>query len=149
MNHKIKFWYVSSLDKFDYKIDPRNVNGPKRAKVKHCDRVRWVCPQGKWKVTFKNDTPLIDDFENRIYEVTGGAGGTFGGYISTDTPASTSYPYSVEVDLGDGGPPKHEDPEIIIDDFPDTSPRGKVGSTRNKPCTKRPKKKKKKRNKKK
>lgn len=144
MNHKIKFWYVSSLDKFDYKIDPKNVNGPKRANVKHCDRVRWVCPQGNWKVTFKGETPLVDDFGGPVPVVIGGPGGTFGGYISTATPASTSYAYSVEVDLGDGGPPKQEDPEIIIDDFPDTSPRGKVGSTRNKPGPKRSKKKKRK-----
>ncbi|WP_414664380.1 hypothetical protein [Horticoccus sp. 23ND18S-11] len=144
MQHRIEFWYVPATDKFAYKITPRNPNGAKRAKVKHRDQMRWRCDDGSWKVTFKNETPLIDGFGNPIFEVTGGAGGTFGGYISAATPASTSYPYSVEVDLGDGGPPKQEDPEIIIDDFPDMSRRRKVGSTRNKPGPQRPKKKKRK-----
>lgn len=106
--------------------------GPTNPRVKHGDRVQWVCEAGEyWRVEFKGASPLEKKNGTSLPSV-GNAPGLFdGGYIKKTTAPNEIFTYKVILDLYGGKEVESPDPDIIIDEFPQ-NPRGKRVSPKSK-----------------
>lgn len=102
--------------------------------VKHSNSVKWFCRQGPWTVHFKrgvdgggnplpDNSPIGDPAQDDFNGPQGDDTTAVGGDISNRTKKKEKYSYGVTVDLGAAGGVVGIDPDIVIDDNPNLTPR--------------------------
>jgi len=113
--YKITITYIAATGKLDYAVDKPGKK-PKKLGVKRGDTVQWTCPDGEWKIYFKDRTPLVDPQTGaELPSVSGAAYATAGGEVSDKMKKGEEFEYGVSVVLTATGKKIEEDPRIFIE----------------------------------